>query len=134
MKGLDFILRLRPITYQFDVKGFDAFLQSKDYSLNANESKDIMEASYKEASSIRRTGFIAQEVEKAADATGYNFSGIVKPKTEKEHYSLSYESFVVPLVKAMQEQQQMISALDKKLATQQQQIDKLKKLIAHPRK
>lgn len=52
---------------------------------------------------MRRSGFIAQEVEKAAMASGYNFSGIVKPKTPQEHYGLSYELFVVPLVKAVQE-------------------------------
>ena len=72
-----------------------------------------MQASYNEASAIRRTGFIAQEVEKAANATGYDFSGIIKPKTEQDHYSLSYESFVVPLVKAVQEQQQLIEELKK---------------------
>ncbi|HEV8083104.1 MAG TPA: tail fiber domain-containing protein, partial [Chitinophagaceae bacterium] len=131
VKGLDFILRLRPITYQFDVKRFDTFLQPEDYSSNANKSNDIIEASYKEASSIRRTGFIAQEVEKAADAISYNFSGIIKPKTKKEHYSLSYESFVVPLVKAVQEQQQMINEQDKKIGLLLQEIDELRKLIIH---
>jgi hypothetical protein len=78
-----------------------------------------MQASYNEAAAIRRTGFIAQEVEKAANTSGYDFSGIIKPKTEQDHYSLSYESFVVPLVKAMQEQQQIIK-------TQQQIVEELK--------
>jgi len=75
----------------------------------------------KEASTIRRTGFIAQEVEKAAMATSYDFSDIVKPKSEKEHYGLSYESFVVPLVKAMQEQQQMIDYQNQKITQLQEQ-------------
>lgn len=55
-----------------------------------------MQASYNAASAIRRTGFIAQEVETAALQTGYDFSGIIKPVTSADHYSLSYESFVVP--------------------------------------
>jgi len=113
VKGLDFIMQLRPVTYQFDVKRFDE--QSKH--LTSDQSPDpsnyILQASYNEASSIRRTGFIAQEVERAADASGYDFSGIIKPKTEQDHYSLSYESFVVPLVKAVQEQQQIIEQLKK---------------------
>ena len=99
VRGLDFILKLRPVTYQFDVKKFDGLAQNASYAV---------QASYNEATAIRRTGFIAQEVEKAAKQTGYNFSGIISPKNEKEHYSLSYESFVVPLVKSVQEQQMII--------------------------
>ena len=106
VKGLDFIMQLRPVTYQFDVKRFEE-------RNNKIPASNIIMASYNEATSIRRTGFIAQEVEKAANATGYDFSGIIKPKTTEDHYSLSYESFVVPMVKAIQEQQQMINELKK---------------------
>ena len=95
-----------------------------------------MEAAYTEAAAIRRSGFIAQEVEKAADASGYNFSGIIKPKMEQDHYSLSYEAFVVPLVKGMQEQQRIIDAQNKKLEAQatvlaglQRQLDEMKQLL-----
>ncbi len=115
VKGLDFILKLRPITYQFDAHRFDRF-------------GGLAPAAYEEASSIRRTGFIAQEVESAADACGYNFSGIVKPKTEDGHYSLSYEAFVVPLVKAVQEQQALIRQQDARLARLEQELEDLKKL------
>jgi hypothetical protein len=106
VKGLDFIMRLRPVTYQFDVRKFD---KRKDHA----SSPDAVSASYDEATAIRRTGFIAQEVESAANTAGYDFSGIIKPKTSEDHYGLSYESFVVPLVKAIQEQQQMIDELKK---------------------
>ncbi|MEO5564934.1 MAG: tail fiber domain-containing protein [Chitinophagaceae bacterium] len=120
VKGLDFIMQLRPVTYQFDVKRFDA-AQRKDQKENDMiAASNIMQASYNEAAAIRRTGFIAQEVEKAASVSGYNFSGVIKPKTAEEHYSLSYESFVVPLVKAVQEQQKIIIDL-------QNQINELKK-------
>lgn len=133
VSGLDFIMRLRPITYQFDVKRFDENLRS---SLSGKENYNVIEASYKEASAIRRTGFIAQEVEKAASETGYEFSGLIKPKSEKEYYGLSYESFVGPLVKGMQEQQLEITAqnkkiedLEKKLAEMQKQMEELTRLI-----
>jgi hypothetical protein len=46
-------------------------------------SNYIMQASYDEASAIRRTGFIAQEVEVAANVSGYDFSGIIKPKQNR---------------------------------------------------
>ena len=63
--------------------------------------------------SIVFTGFIAQEVEKAANDCNYDFSAVHSPKHDKDLYSLSYSTFVVPLVKAVQEQQQQIEALKK---------------------
>jgi len=112
VKGLDFILKLRPVTYQFDVKKLDAEMQSGGLTPASYSTQ----SSYNEATAIRRTGFIAQEVEKAATETGFNFSGIIKPQSEKDHYGLSYESFVVPLVKAVQEQQNEIDNLKKENA------------------
>lgn len=109
VKGLDFILQLRPVTYQFDVNRFDA-QQRKDQG-----SGDVQWAASREAALIRRSGFIAQEVEKAANISGYNFSGLIKPKTAQEHYGLSYESFVVPLVKAVQELSETIIDLQNQL-------------------
>ncbi len=116
VKGLDFILRLRPVTYQFDVKRFNQVIQTS-YHPSAN--------AYDEAVALRRAGFIAQEVEKAATESGYDFSGINRPKTEQDHYSLSYESFVVPLVKAMQEQQQIIEAQHSEMEEQNKKIEAL---------
>jgi hypothetical protein len=138
VKGLDFIMHLRPVTYHFDVRRFDdQLIQHAGNSAPQNNSNSLItsavnresekiraarEASYVEASAIRRSGFIAQEVEKAATATGYDFSGIIKPKSDKDHYSLSYESFVVPLVKAVQEQQKMIAELQKEVEELKQEV------------
>ena len=113
VKGLDFILKLRPVTYQFDVQRFDE---------KSGRENMVSPAAYREATAIRRSGFIAQEVEQAAQSSGYFFSGIIRPNTPNDHYSLSYESFVVPLVKAVQEQQTQIESLQK-------QIDELKALL-----
>ena len=68
------------------------------------------------------TGFIAQEVEEAADAIGFDFSGIIQPANEKSTYNLSYAEFVVPLVKAVQEQQAVISK-------QQQEMEDLQIML-----
>jgi hypothetical protein len=124
VKGLDFILQLRPVTYQFDVKRFDQQKGAPFGNDQATPVNYVQQASYDEAAAIRRSGFIAQEVEKAAGASGYNFSGVIKPKTAQEHYSLSYESFVVPLVKAMQEQQKIIADLQKQIDELKQQRSK----------
>ncbi|MBB1283313.1 tail fiber domain-containing protein [Flavisolibacter sp. BT320] len=118
--GLDFITRLRPITYQFDGKKLDEQIAG-----NAAASNAVLQASYDEAAAIRRTGFIAQEVEKAAQTINYNFSGINRPRTEKDHYSLSYDAFVVPLVKAVQEQQKQIEDLKK----ENKELNKLKEQV-----
>ncbi|HEX3935060.1 MAG TPA: tail fiber domain-containing protein, partial [Puia sp.] len=135
VKGLDFILHLRPVTYQFDVKRFDAHMQHQP-GKEDGAGNYALQAGYDEATRIRRSGFIAQEVEQAANASGYDFSGIIKPKTDADHYSLSYDAFVVPLVKAVQEQQQIILQQNKKLDEQekrlsslQTQLDELKKLL-----
>lgn len=125
VKGLDFILKLRPVTYQFDSKRLDAELQHSG-QINSN---NIIQAAYDEAASIRRTGFIAQEVENAAQKANYNFSGISKPKSPSDHYGLSYESFVVPLVKAIQEQQQQLELLTKENDKLKEQVEKLSKTI-----
>jgi hypothetical protein len=119
VRGLAFIMKLRPITYQFDVKRFEEQLGGGNVS----------QVNYSEASLMRRSGFIAQEVEKAALETGYDFNGIIKPKSGKDHYGLSYESFVVPLVKAMQEQQQLIDAQKQELKNVKAEVEELKKTV-----
>ena len=54
----------------------------------------------------------AQEVAQAANECQYNFSGVEVPKDDQEGlYKLRYAEFVVPLVKAVQEQQEMIDLL-----------------------
>jgi len=141
VKGLDFILQLRPVTYQFDTKRFDDQARGSAAASDAGLSKTKMpvtrddgknrttQAAYDQASAIRRSGFIAQEVEKAADATGYDFSGIVKPKTEQDHYGLSYEAFVVPLVKAVQELNAQVGQLRKENASLRSEMNDLKKEV-----
>jgi len=92
------------------------------------EDKDSLEVSAEEVeariekSKTTQTGFIAQDVEKAAKKSGYSFSGVDAPKNDKDMYGLRYSEFVVPLVKGMQEQQKLIEA-------QQELIKKLEKRI-----
>jgi trimeric autotransporter adhesin len=126
VKGLDFILQLRPVTYQFDAKFFD-----EQQRAGMAENKDLvldkgMEEAYSRATAIRRSGFIAQEVEKAAAASGYNFSGLIKPQDETGHYSISYESFVIPLVKSIQELHAEMEKLKKENETLKKQISNSK--------
>ncbi|MBK7175268.1 MAG: tail fiber domain-containing protein [Bacteroidales bacterium] len=96
--GLSFITQLRPVTYRLNRNAINAYIG--------------VDAAYKgEAMSGITSGFVAQEVEMAAQQLGYDFSGVDAPKNEKDVYALRYSDFVVPLVKAVQEQQQQITDL-----------------------
>jgi len=101
--GLEFIKKLRPVTYNLDVRAINQRAQVKE------EEGDAELIAQKET--ITYSGFIAQEVEKAAREIGYDFSGVDAPKNENDLYGLRYAEFVVPLVKAVQE---LSAANDKK--------------------
>jgi hypothetical protein len=104
--GLDFILKLEPVTYNFDFEGLNKVTK------NAPESAQTS-ANNNPNSQVRFTGFIAQDVEKAAASIGYNFSGVDKAQNDNDFYGLRYSEFVVPMVKAIQEQQAQIELLKK---------------------
>ena len=111
--GLEFITKLQPITYTLNTESIETKLQVNMKELKNNQSKFKMEnkmdmtqakTAINEKSKITYTGFIAQDVEKAAKQIGYDFSGVDKPKDDgQSFYGLRYDEFVVPLVKAVQE-------------------------------
>lgn len=114
--GLDFILRLRPVTYNIDAHKLAADLgedmcRNEDGNMKLAEPSEADQKSRDEKSAIIYSGFIAQEVENAAMELGYVFSGVEPPVHENDFYSLRYAEFVVPIVKAIQEQQQQIEVL-----------------------
>jgi hypothetical protein len=106
--GLDFIMALRPVTYNIDIKSIENFRETPS-QLRSKESE-------RKAEEILQTGFIAQEVELAANKLGYDFSGVDAPQNDKDNYGLRYSEFVVPLVKAMQEQQELILKLQERIS------------------
>lgn len=126
VKGLDFIKLLRPVVYNFDTEKFQEFLTK---NMPDSIRKKYMETDFAPSTAIRQSGFIAQEVEKAAKEIGYNFNGVHSPETDNDNYSLSYSQFVVPLVKGMQEQQLMIEEQKQLLNKQQIQINELAALV-----
>lgn len=50
-------------------------------------------------------------MEQAAKASGFEFPGLDVPRNAKEVYSLRYVDFIIPMVKAIQEQQAEIEDL-----------------------
>jgi hypothetical protein len=116
VSGLDFINELRPVSYTVDQAGLNKFLQVNDSSSNFSQAK---------SAPIRRTGFVAQEVDALVKKSGYVFSGVDTPENENDPYGIRYSEFVVPLVKGMQEMSAIIRSLEQKVEAQQNRIDSL---------
>jgi microcystin-dependent protein len=110
--GLEFILKLRPVTYNLNMDAIANFYgtspEDRDMDSEAARAQEV------------QTGFIAQEVETAAQELGYEFSGVDAPQGPEDHYGLRYAQFVVPLVKAVQEQQATIEAQEARLTALEQ--------------
>ncbi len=107
--GLDFINRLRPVTYHIDAE--------RAYALRGQSVPQHLADACKHKSDVRYTGFIAQDVHAAARAVDFDFSGVKVPENAStDAYGLRYAEFVVPLVAAVQE-------LDAKFESQQALID-----------
>ena len=132
VQGLAFIKKLRPVTYTINIEELDNYYYKNKPVNNdekvTEEAMKIKTASIQQAGS-RRSGFIAQEVEKAAKETGFNFSGVDAPANDKGLYGIRYADFVVPMVKAMQEQQQTIENLQTELNNLQAEFKALKEMV-----
>ena len=116
VKGLEFIMKLRPVSYNVDTKLFEEFV-TKNLP-DTTKTKHFKNRDFTASTAIKHVGFVAQEVEVAAQESNFEFDGLHKPETTDDNYGLAYGEFVVPLVKAMQEQQKIIKAM-------QAQIDQL---------
>jgi hypothetical protein len=120
--GLNFITRLRPVTYNLNIH------RQNEMALADKGEMPEWEGKY-DIEKIRMTGFLAQDVEGAAREAGYDFSGVQKPENGQDLYSLRYSEFVMPLVKAVQEQQEMISSLQAENAVLKQQLEEIMKRL-----
>jgi hypothetical protein len=123
--GLSFIAELRPVTYTLNTRKQDAInMQAMPDSIQ--EERMLSDDDYLASSSIVRTGFIAQEVEAAAQKIGFDFDGVSTPQNETDLYGIRYAEFVVPLVKAIQEQQEMIEGQEATITELKATIDQQK--------
>lgn len=110
--GLDFIAKLRPVTYNYSPQMMDELQGIPKGKRQYDGAKE----------KIRYSGFMAQEVQTAAQKTGYDFSAVSIPQNNNSLYGINYSEMVVPLVKAVQElkniiekQELEINALKEKL-------------------
>jgi len=128
--GLKFINLLRPVTYMLDVNHINSFYDEIKQSNGRKYDKDgDAPATWKQKAIVEKasmiyTGFVAQEVEAAAKKISYDFSGVDKPQNDHTPYGLRYAEFVVPLVKAVQELDEIQNS---KFESQNAEILELKK-------
>ena len=108
--GLEFIMRLRPVTYNVDRSKLSKKYKSADRGISAKVE----------------TGFIAQEVENAAQKRDYQFDGVNPPQNDDDYYTLSYAKIVVPLTKAVQELQSMLNQQSDEIASLKAEVETLK--------
>lgn len=124
--GLAFINKLKPVTYNLDLDAADKITQkeNKKHTISQQELKDR-----NAKQQIVYTGFVAQDVEKAAKELSYDFSGVDVAKNDKDLYGLRYAEFVVPIVKAIQELSKMNDEKDNVINDLKEQIRKLESLM-----
>ncbi len=95
--GLDFIMKLNPVSYNFTFAG-----DTNTYH-----------------------GFVAQDVEKILNDLNTPFSGLCKPQNKDDRYALRYAEFVVPIVNAIKEQQKQIESKDETISGLQASVQDL---------
>lgn len=131
--GLEFINLLQPATYNLKMDEVVAqqnefaaasMITAASHGKKKGSSTEVSNA-LKEKEQIVYTGFVAQDVEKAAKQLGFDFSGVDAPKNDKDYYGLRYASFVVPLVKAVQELDSANKAKDEKIAMLEEKLNRI---------
>jgi hypothetical protein len=127
--GLVFINKLKPVTYNLSIDAINKLVtppvkKDKDGKLLPQTPEESNAKKAKEQ--IVYTGFIAQDVEKAAKEINYDFSGVDAPKNDRDLYALRYAEFVVPLVKAVQELSQQNDDLKSEIQNLKSEMNALK--------
>jgi hypothetical protein len=130
--GLVFINELKPVTYNLDLDAADKIIARqpiKDKDGNIIQPSAEQETARKQKEQIVYTGFIAQDVEKAARSLNYDFSGVDAAKNDKDLYGLRYSDFVVPLVKAVQELSKMNNDKDSIINNLETRLTRIESLL-----
>jgi hypothetical protein len=133
--GLAFINKLRPVTYNLNIHRENEMVYK-----GTDKDKSDWKTKY-DIEKIKMTGFLAQEVEKAAKEAGYDFSGVQRPANPDELYSLRYSDFVMPLVKSVQELDKTnvelkteVSSLQTTINNQKSEIESIKSVLSSEQK
>jgi hypothetical protein len=129
--GLAFINKLKPISYNLDENAVDKITQNTSANIRKEKLQPTQQelTARKQKEQIVYTGFVAQDVEKAAREISYDFSGVDAAKNNNDLYGLRYGDFVVPLVKAVQELSAQNDELKKENDELKKRLDKVESLL-----
>lgn len=128
--GLEFITQLKPVSYYFDTRKFEEhLLQNMPESVR---QRKLADRDFEQSSHVLHSGFLAQDVEKVCKSLKYDFDGLHIPNQNNntDHYSIAYSQFVVPLVKAVQEQQVMIEEKKRRIEVLEEKIKEIDNIQA----
>jgi hypothetical protein len=146
--GLDFVLRLKPIQWRWDMREdyrepmpeFESKIEGSPETASIKDKKEAAKAKVESAakreqwleknkisnlksdgSKARKRkhfGFGAQDVKKTIEELGVDFGGLQDHSVDggEAVMSLGYDEFIAPVVKAIQEQHEIILALKTELA------------------
>lgn len=119
--GLKFITKLTPVTYHVN--------KFKEAELVGYAGGNVI------ADKVLHSGFLAQDVEAAAQSVGYDFEGVRREEGGK-YYTLGYTLFVMPLVQAVKELNAEINQLKAELMASKEnekaiaaRLDKIEALL-----
>ena len=125
------------VMYNLNLDAIDEIQKSDDPKINhfldslrkaqPPREREIIEKAKANKEKQVYSGFIAQDVEKAAQSVGYDFSGVDAPENDKSVYGLRYAEFVVPLVKAVQELSEQNNKLQERINELNGKLDELVK-------
>jgi hypothetical protein len=112
--GLDFVKALEPVTYYWDKRSKYGDKHAEDYDLNAQTPDGTHKEDWMDV------GFKAQAVRDLEEAAGYTADAkknlTVSLSDDGKQYGLQYEKFIPILVKAIQDQDAIITSLTARIA------------------
>ncbi|MGG0773970.1 tail fiber domain-containing protein [Bacillus rugosus] len=113
--GLDFINKVRPVDYKWDIR--DEYVEIKEDGTVITHERDGSKKKNR-----YHHGVIAQEIQKVIEAEGIDFGGFQHHELSggEDVMSIGYTEFIAPLIKAVQE-------LSAKVDEQAKEIAALKK-------
>ena len=118
--GLSFINLLRPVKYTRYYMPNARIMDGDEPALDAN-GNTVIDESLNYNGQRYHYGLIAQEVKESLDAVGIGdtFAGWVMddPENPESYQSLSYEKFIAPIIKAVQELSNMVESLQQEVNT-----------------
>jgi len=124
--GLDFVTKLHPVDFRWDYR--EDYIESvvtEEEVINEDGTKSVIKKTEKivtpkDGSKKRKRyhhGFIAQEVKQTIDDLGVDFGGYQNHSLNggKDVLSIGYSELVAPMIKAIQEQNEIIKKLEARI-------------------